>query len=74
MTLTVQDLKRMRNATSAFKLIRAMVDPDPAKRPSLKEVLNHSIFARPSRASARGTGNRSTADPDSLKCNDNLFH
>ena len=41
MTLTVQDLKkRMRNSTSAFELIQAMVNgPEPARRPSLDEVM-----------------------------------
>ena len=46
MTLTVQDLKkRMRNSTSAFELIQAMVNgPEPARRPSLDEVMENGEF------------------------------
>jgi len=47
MTLTVQHLKSVRNATEVYQLICSLLIVDPAQRPKVSTVLRHSFFMKP---------------------------
>ena len=66
MTLTIEHLKSVPDATEAFNLMMALLNVQPCLRPTASMVLKHPIFPK---ESATGVNQRSTIDqnatPDS---------